>query len=120
MAAVHRTAQLAAEAGSQVRETYGAYRTAHDLARHYLDEIVPLRKAISEENQLRYNGMFISVFELLADAREQVASVSQAIEAQRDFWLADAALQAALIGKPAGAVTLQLPAAGATRSDAGH
>jgi outer membrane protein TolC len=120
MAAVHRTAQLAAEAGSQVRETYGAYRTAHDLARHYLDEIVPLRKAISEENQLRYNGMFISVFELLADAREQVASVSQAIEAQRDFWLADAALQAVLIGKPAGAVTLQSPAAGATRSDAGH
>jgi outer membrane protein TolC len=120
MAAVHRTAQLAVEAGSHVRETYGAYRTAHELARHYLDEVVPLRKAISDENLLRYNGMFISVFELLADAREQVASVSQAIEAQRDFWLADAALQAVLIGKPAGAVTLQSPAAGATRSDAGH
>ena len=103
-----------------MRENYGAYRTAYDLARHYLDEIVPLRKAISDENQLRYNGMFISVFELLADAREQVASVSQAIEAQRDFWLADAALQAALIGKPVGAITLQSPAAASTGSDAGH
>jgi hypothetical protein len=40
------------------------------------------------------------VFELLADAREQVASVVQSLDAQRDFWLADAALQAARIGVP--------------------
>jgi outer membrane protein TolC len=121
MAAVHRTGQLAVEAGSQVRESYGAYRTAFDLARHYLDEVVPLRKAISEENQLRYNGMFISVFELLADAREQVASVSQAIDAQRDFWLADAALQAVLIGKPVSAITLQSTTAAASSGrEAGH
>jgi hypothetical protein len=59
-----------------------------------------LRKAISEENLLRYNGMLIGVFELLADAREQIVSVIQAIDAQREFWLADAALQAALIGEP--------------------
>ena len=100
MAALNRTAQVAVEASSQVREQYGAYRTAYDLARHYRDEIVPLRKTIAEENVLRYNGMLIGVFELLADAREQVASVVQAIEAQRDFWLADAGLQASLIGRP--------------------
>jgi len=98
MAALNRTAQVAVDAASQVRETYAGYRTAYDLARHYRDEIVPLRKTIAEENVLRYNGMLIGVFELLADAREQIASVVQAIEAQRDFWLADAALQAALIG----------------------
>ena len=57
-----------------MREAYSAYRTAYDLARHYRDEIVPLRKRISEEKLLRYNGMLISVFELLADAREQVAA----------------------------------------------
>jgi outer membrane protein TolC len=100
MAAFNRAAQLAVEAQSQVREDYGAYRTAYEVARHYRDEIVPLRKAIAEENMLRYNGMLIGVFELLADAREQVSSVVQAIEAQRDFWLADAALQATLIGRP--------------------
>ena len=48
--------------------------------------------------QLRYNGMQLSVFDLLADAREQVKSVNAALEAQRDFWLADADLQAALSG----------------------
>jgi hypothetical protein len=67
-------------------------------ARHFRDEIVPLRKRIADENLLRYNGMLISVFELLADAREQVMSVNAAIEAQRDFWLAEADLQTALIG----------------------
>jgi hypothetical protein len=42
---------------------------------------VPLRKQIAEENLLRYNGMLIGVFELLADARAQIASVNAAIEA---------------------------------------
>ena len=61
---------------------------------------MPLRQVIAEENVLRYNGMLIGVFELLAEARDQVASVTRAIEAQRQFWLADAALAATLIGRP--------------------
>jgi hypothetical protein len=51
----------------------------------------------------------ISVFELLADAREQVASVRQAITAQRDFWAADASLRSTLIGRPVEGVALGLP-----------
>jgi len=93
-AAVRRT-------GSDLRQSYAAYRTAYDLARHYRDEVVPLRKVISEENLLRYNGMLISVFELLADARDQVNSIIAAIAAEQQFWLSDAALQAAMIGRPA-------------------
>ncbi len=61
---------------------------------------MPLRKTIADENLLRYNGMLIGVFELLADTREQVGSVIAAIEAQQQFWLADAALSAALAGRP--------------------
>ena len=100
MAAFYRAAQFTVEASSQVRDSYGAYRTAYDISTHYRDEIVPLRKSIAEQNVLRYNGMLIGVFELLADSREQIGSVIQAIDAQRDFWLADAALQSALIGQP--------------------
>ena len=88
MQSVHRTAQVAVTAQSEVRESYQAYRTAYDLARHYRDEVMPLRKRIAEENVLRYNGMLIGVFELLADAREQVASVNAYLESLRDFWLA--------------------------------
>lgn len=111
MAALNRTTQLAVEASSQLRESYAGYRTAYDLARHYRDEMVPLQKAIAEENVLRYNGMLIGVFELLAGTREQIGTVMQAIDAQRDFWLADAALRSALIGRPAGSVALESPAA---------
>ena len=61
---------------------------------------MPLRKRIAEENLLRYNGMLIGVFELLADARAQIASVNSYIDALRDFWIAQADLDMALIGKP--------------------
>lgn len=115
MARLNRTARLAANATSEVRQSYGAYRTAYDIARHYRDEVVPLRKTIADENVLRYNGMLIGVFELLADAREQIGSVVQAVDAYRDFWLADAALQGAMIGKPMSAVAMgAMPSAGAT------
>jgi len=104
MQALHRAAETAINARSEVREAYGNYRAAHDIARHHRDEIVPLRKLIAEENLLRYNGMLIGVFELLADARLQIASVNSAIEALRDFWIAQADLDMALIGKPSLAV----------------
>lgn len=100
MQSVHRVAETAINARSEVREAYAAYRTAYDTAKHYRDEIVPLRKKISEETLLRYNGMLVSVFELLADAREQVMSVNATIEAQRDFWLAENNLHGALNGTP--------------------
>jgi hypothetical protein len=87
-------------ASSQLRESYSAYRTAYDLSKHYRDEIVPVRQTISEENMLRYNGMLIGVFELLADTRDQVATVMSAINAQQQFWLADAGLSSSVIGQP--------------------
>ncbi|RCW67413.1 TolC family protein [Pseudorhodoferax soli] len=103
MQAVHRLAAVAVNARSEVRESYSAYRTAYDLAQHYRDEVVPLRKRISEENLLRYNGMLIGVFELLADAREQVRGVTGSVQALRDFWVAQTDLQTALTGlSPAG------------------
>jgi outer membrane protein TolC len=98
--AVDRAAETAINARSEVREAYGAYRSAWDIARHQRDEIVPLKLRIAEENLLRYNGMLIGVFELLADARTQIASVNGAIDALRDFWIAQSDLDMALVGKP--------------------
>lgn len=98
MQAVHRTSDIAITARSEAREAYVGYRSAYDLARHYRDEVVPLKKRISDEQMLRYNGMLISVFTLLADARSQVMSVNASIEASRDFWIAESALQMAQTG----------------------
>jgi outer membrane protein TolC len=102
MQALHRVAETAVNARSEVREAYSAYETAYETAKRYRDEIVPLRKKIAEENMLRYSGMLIGVFELLADAREQVGAVNAYIAALRDFWLSESDLQAAFNGRPAG------------------
>ena len=87
------------QARAEVRERYSGYRTAWDVARHYRDEIVPLRKRIAGENLLRYNGMLIGVFDLLADARDQIGSAIGYIDALRDFWLVSADLEYALAGR---------------------
>ena len=113
--ALDRAAQTAIDARSEVREAYGGYRSAYDIARFQREQIVPLRKQIAEENLLRYNGMLIGVFELLADARAQIASVNSTIVALRDFWIAQSDLDMALIGKP----SLALPAGPAAGADAG-
>jgi outer membrane protein TolC len=97
--ALARTGEIAVNARSEVREAYLDYRARYDIARHYRDEVVPVRRRIADENLLRYNGMLIGVFELLADARSQIASVNGYVEALRDFWIAESDLQMAMIGQ---------------------
>ncbi|EPZ14316.1 metal transporter [Thauera terpenica 58Eu] len=119
LSAFNRTLEVANNASSQVRVAYEGYRSAYDLARHYRSEVVPLRQNITEESVLQYNGMLIGVFELLAAARAQSASVVQAIEAERDFWRAEAALRASLLGQPIAPISLQSSASPA-EAGAGH
>ncbi|WP_075257664.1 TolC family protein [Herbaspirillum camelliae] len=96
----HKLAAAVLDARAQARLAWRERQDAYTLARRYQDEWLPLRQRIADENVLRYNGMLVSVFTLLADAREQAATVNAAIEAQRDFWIADASLQLALGGRP--------------------
>ena len=92
MRSFYRSTDVALQARSEAREGYAAYRTNFAIARQYRDEIIPARKRVSDEVLLRYNGMLSSVFELLADARAQIASINSAIDAQRDFWIAESEL----------------------------
>jgi outer membrane protein TolC len=96
MQAVQRVTRTAVTARSEARAGYLAYRNAYEVAAHYRDTIIPLRKRISGEVLLRYNGMLASSLELLADSREQAAAVSNYIEAIKEFWTASANLEAAL------------------------
>ncbi len=120
MQAVHRASEVAINARSEVREAYALWQSSYAIAQHYRDERVPLAKRISEENLLRYNGMFIGVFELLADMRAQIETVNAALAAQRDFWLTEADLDLAMVGRP----TLDLPSAvvdgAASSGERGH
>lgn len=95
-----RVRELAVKARSEAREAYHGYRAAWDLAKHYETEVLPLSRFINDETLLRYNGMLASVFELLAEARAQAQAASSAVEARRDFWLADIDLRTVLAGAP--------------------
>jgi outer membrane protein TolC len=99
--AVDRFTQAAIEARSQIRLAYANYRTAFELAEQQRDEVLPLRKAIAQENLLRYNASQISIFELLSGAREQAAGFDGYIQRERDFWIAKSQLDAALLGDAA-------------------
>jgi outer membrane protein TolC len=94
---VERLAQAAIDARSDVRTAISRYRAAFETAARERDEIVPLAKLISQQNLLRYNASQISVFDLLADARAQIASVNAYIDSVRDFWIAKSRLDTALI-----------------------
>ena len=98
---VDRFAHAAIEARSQIRLAYAGYRAAYELALQQRDEVLPLRKAISQENLLRYNASQISIFELLSDAREQAAGIDGYIRRLRDFWIAKSRLDGALLGNSA-------------------
>lgn len=118
--AMHRVAEIAVDAESDVIEAHAAYLAAYDLARRYRDEIVPLRQQISEETLLRYNGMLIGVWELLADARQQVAAVNAAIQAQKDFWVAESSLRMSLDGAAKGVALATSTASTAAEPGGGH
>lgn len=98
MQAAHRLAEKAVNVRSEVRLAYTSYRGTYDIAMHYQKEVLPLRKIISDETLLHYNGMLFDLSQLLIDARERITSNIAAIEAKRDFWLAATDLHVAVVG----------------------
>lgn len=96
--ALAEVAETAVNARSEARTAYALYRSNYELARHYRDEVVPLQKQISDEVLLRYNGMLVSTFEVLIQAREQVASTNAYLAALQAFWTAEARLYSTLQG----------------------
>ena len=98
MAAVHRLIAKAIDVRSEAREAYTSYRGAYDIAMHYQKEVLPLRQMINDEMLLNYNGMLKDLFALLTDTKARILANVQAIDAQRDYWLAQVDLHVALVG----------------------
>jgi outer membrane protein TolC len=100
--AFNRLTEKAVNVRSEARDAYRVYRSTYDIAAHYEREVLPLRKIITEEMQLRFSSMQIDVFALLVEARQRIASLRAAIEAKRDFWFAQSDLSTAVNGGGAG------------------
>ncbi|MCQ8895713.1 TolC family protein [Limnobacter humi] len=106
-------------AESSLRESYSAYRTAYDIAKHYRDDVIPMQEALADEGVSQYNGMLISTFELLAESRNQVRAGQAAIESVGNFIRAQLALESTLMGKPLNA-NLMMSSTGGQASAGGH
>ena len=77
---------------------FAVYQTSHAVATASQGEVLQLRRYITEETVLHYNGMLKSVWDLLSEVGNQASAEVDAIEAQRDFWLAETDLQWTLQG----------------------
>lgn len=83
---------------SEARDAYRVYRAAYEIANQYQREVLPLRKIILDELQLRFSSMQIDVFALLVETRQNLVALRAAGEARREFWLAQSELQTAVNG----------------------
>jgi len=109
---INRLVERGVNVRSEAREAYQRYRGSFDFARHYQSQVLPLRQIIADEGQLRYNAMLIDVFSLLTEARARIAANAAAIEARRDFWIANTDLQFVVIGgSPSGGGAAESPTA---------
>ncbi len=74
-----------------------AYQASHALVKGSRDAL-KTQAFINEETVLHYNGMLSSVWDVLDASRNQSQAAIDAINAQRDFWIAEADLQWVLQG----------------------
>ena len=100
--ALAQAESTAVAAASSARQALLAYQSSWDIAHHMQTEMLPIRNRISAEQLLQYNGMLISVFDLLNDLLAATNMESDYVNSVRDFWLADANLQTTLTGANGG------------------
>ena len=98
----NRLTEKAVNVRSEARDAYRVYRSTYDIAGQYQRDVLPLRKIITEEMQLRFSSMQIDVFALLTETRQRIASLRAGIDAKRNFWLAQSDLQSAVNGGGSG------------------
>ncbi|MCA1470591.1 TolC family protein [Bradyrhizobium sp. IC3195] len=119
--AFNRLTERAVNVRSEARDAYRVYRSTYDIAGHYQREIIPLRKIITEEMQLRFSSMQVDIFALLTEARQRLAALRGAIDARQRFFLAQADLQTAVNGGglPAGGADNPTTVAAAAPAEGG-
>ncbi|MGE0071842.1 MAG: TolC family protein [Thiomonas sp.] len=120
LAARSRAIATARTAASQLRQAQARREQALQTWQTARAQLLPLAQTVLDQSQLRYNGMLIGTFELVAAAQTQVQAVRAALAAQRDAWLAQLAWDDARLGLPSFSPSPDLPAAALPAAAAGH
>lgn len=84
---------------SEARRVRQLVQSAFARAKQYRDVIVPARTRVMQQTLLHYNAMQLGVFQLLAARRGQLDAELAYAAALRDYWSAEAALEALLKGR---------------------
>lgn len=90
---------LAMEVRSAARAAAYRLSVSRDRAIYTRDTILPLMDHFMNEAQLRYNGMFIGVFDLLDAKKEEIEAARMYIMNLMDFWLAQTDMEQILMGR---------------------
>jgi outer membrane protein TolC len=98
MQSAHLLAEKAVNVRSEVREAFIAYKGAFEVARLYQAQVEPLQNEILKQSLLQTSTMQTDVFVLVQDARTRILAHVAALNARREFWIADTDLRAAIIG----------------------
>ena len=96
--AAHFT-QHAIEIRSEVRRAFQKMILARKRTEYLYRVVLPLKGAMLEQTQLQYNGMFMSVFQLLQAKRSQIEAGKQYIDSLKEYWVAKTALELAVGGR---------------------
>jgi outer membrane protein, heavy metal efflux system len=89
---------LAIEVRSQIRELQDELISKREIARFYQDELVPDQRRILKQSLINYNAMEIGNFELFTAKAEEARTEREYLEAVRDYWVVQAALERAVGG----------------------
>jgi outer membrane protein TolC len=96
--AANRLAEMVVNARSEAREAYHAYRGTYDLARAHQKRIAPMGRAAGIHGAAQAGDQATAPPEPAPDRQEWMNRNIKAIEARRDFWIADADLVASWSG----------------------
>jgi cobalt-zinc-cadmium efflux system outer membrane protein len=70
--------------------------TARKKAEFYSRSVLPVQGVVTDQTLLRYNGMFVGVFQLLEAKQDQIDAARDYILALADYWLARTELEKVL------------------------
>lgn len=95
-AAIARQEALALSVRADVRAAHALLSSARARFEEYRTRVVPLRRRATEETQLQYNAMAVSVFGLLQARQGELNAGQGYIEAMSDYWKARIQLERAV------------------------
>jgi cobalt-zinc-cadmium efflux system outer membrane protein len=94
-----RYALLAVEICAQVRMSANHLQRFQAEAALYHDEILPTQQRLLDATLWHYNGMYASVFDLLAAKRDQLDASERYVSALQAYWIAHADVERAVGGR---------------------